>query len=111
MAGKFELSKGKDGQFHFVLKAANDQVVLTSERYASKASTEKGILSVKTNCGEDDRYERKTSSDGRHFFNLLAANRQVIGTSQMYTTESAREGGIASAKANGTASEVKDLSD
>jgi len=63
---------------------------------------------VQTNCSEDSRYERKTSSNGQAFFNLKAANQQVIGTSQMYSSESSREAGISSVKENGTTKTVKD---
>ena len=108
MPGWFELSKSADEQFRFVLKADNAQVILTSQQYAAKDSAEGGIASVQANCSEDSRYERKTSSDDRAFFNLKAANHQVIGTSQMYSSESARENGIASVKANGTTKTVKD---
>ena len=108
MAGWFELSKSSDGQFRFVLKAENAQAILTSQQYAAKDSAEGGIASVQANCSEDSRYERKTSSDGKAFFNLKAANHQVIGTSQMYSSESSRETGIASVKANGTTKTVKD---
>jgi uncharacterized protein YegP (UPF0339 family) len=62
---------------------------------------------VQANCSDDSRYERKTSSDGRAFFNLKAANHQVIGTSQMYSSESLREPGIASVMANSTTKTVK----
>jgi len=108
MAGWFELSKSADEQFRFVLKADNAQVILTSQQYAAKDSAEGGIASVQANCSEDSRYERKTSSDDRAFFNLKAATHQVIGTSQMDASESARENGIASVKANGTTKTVKD---
>ena len=108
MAGWFELSKSTDDQFRFVLKADNSQTILTSQQYAGRDSAEGGIASVQANCADDSSYERKTSSDGRAFFNLKAANHQVIGTSQMYSSESAREGGIASVKANGTTKTVKD---
>ena len=91
MAGWFELSKSTDDQFRFVLKADNAQTILTSQQYAARDSAEGGIASVQANCSEDSRYERKTSSDGKAFFNLKAANHQVIGTSQMYSSESARE--------------------
>ena len=64
--------------------------------------------SVQANCADDARYERKTASNGRAFFTLKAANQQVIGTSQMYASESSRESGIASVKANGTTESVKD---
>src|SRR5690606_20307493 len=91
MAGWFELSKSSDGQFRFVLKAGNAETILTSELYKAKASAESGIASVQANCTNDASYERKTSSNGKPFFNLKAANSQVIGSSQMYATESSRE--------------------
>ena len=108
MPGWFELSKSTDDQFRFVLKAENAQTILTSQQYAAKDSAEGGIASVRANCSEDSRYERKTSSDGKAFFNLKAANHQVIGTSQMYSSESACENGIASVKTNGTTKTVKE---
>jgi uncharacterized protein YegP (UPF0339 family) len=50
MAGKFEISKDKSGKFRFHLKAANGEIVAASQGYETKASTEKGIESVKTNA-------------------------------------------------------------
>lgn len=100
MAGWYELNKSADGQFRFVLKAGNAETILTSELYAAKPSALNGIASVQTNAPLDERYERKTAGNGKFFFTLLAANRQVIGTSQMYVSEATRDGGIASVKGN-----------
>ncbi|RQO61623.1 hypothetical protein DBV14_04790 [Variovorax sp. KBW07] len=108
MAGWFELSKSTNGQYFFVLKAGNGESILTSEQYVAKGSAENGIASVQANCSADDRYEKKTATNGKLFFNLRAANHQVIGTSQMYASEQSRETGIASVKANGTTKTVKD---
>ena len=108
MAGWFELSKSSDGQFRFVLKAGNAETILTSELYKTKTSAEKGIASVQTNCSVDERYERKTAANGKFHFNLLAANHQVIGSSQMYASEAARDNGIASVKTNGLSTTIKD---
>ena len=108
MAGWFELSKSSDGQFRFVLKADNAETILNSELYKAKSSAENGIASVQANCSNDDRYERKTASNGKAYFNLKASNGQVIGTSQMYATASSRDPGIASAKVNGVSTTVKD---
>lgn len=108
MAGWFELSKSSDGQFRFVLKAGNAETLLTSELYKAKASAENGIASVQANCANEDRYERKTSANGKPFFNLKATNGQTIGMSQMYASESSRESGIASTKVNGASKTVKD---
>ena len=108
MAGWFELSKGSNGQFKFVLKAGNAETILTSEMYKAKPSAQNGIASVQKNCTEDKRYEKKTASNGKEYFNLKAANAQVIGTSQMYASAASRDKGIASVKTNGTSTTVKD---
>ena len=49
MAGWFEVDKAKDGQFKFVLKAGNAEIILTSELYKTKASAMNGIASVQKN--------------------------------------------------------------
>jgi uncharacterized protein YegP (UPF0339 family) len=108
MAGWYELSKSADGQFRFVLKAGNAETILTSELYTTKSAAENGIASVQNNCSNDDRYDRKTASNEKLYFNLKAANHQVIGTSQMYATAQSRDTGIASVKTNGTTKTIKD---
>lgn len=108
MAGWYELSKSSDGQFRFVLKAGNSETILTSELYQTRASAENGIASVRANSSIEERYERKTSANGKAYFNLKAANHQIIGTSQMYTSSQGCDGGIASVKANGATETVKD---
>ncbi|MFJ4194833.1 YegP family protein [Pseudomonas sp. NPDC089534] len=108
MSGWYELSKSSNGQFRFVLKAANAETVLTSELYATHAAAENGIASVQANSPLDERYERKTTKDGHPYFNLKAANHQVIGSSEAYSSDAACEKGIASVKANGPSKTVKD---
>jgi len=109
MSGKFEIKATSDGRFHFVLKAANGAVVLSSQMYAAKASAKEGVESVKNNATHDERYTRETSSKGEPYFSLVAANHQVVGTSQMYASASSRDEGIASVKANAPKAEVVDL--
>jgi len=107
MAGWYELSKNDKGQFFFVLKAGNAEVILRSEQYETRAAAEGGIASVQKNSPADERYERKDANDGRFYFNLKAANHQVIGTSQMYKAAASREGGIESVKTNGPTTTIK----
>ncbi|WP_151981305.1 YegP family protein [Acinetobacter guerrae] len=109
MAGWYELSKAKDGQFRFVLKAGNGEIILTSEFYKAKASAENGITSVQNNSSDDARYEKLTAKNDKPYFNLKAANHQVIGTSQFYASEQSRDKGIDSVKTNGATTTVKDL--
>ena len=97
--GTFALTTRSNGEFQFNLIADNGKVVLTSEGYSTKAACENGIESVKKNAEDDARYEMLNASDGRPYFNLKAANGQVIGTSQMYADDNSRSEGIASVKA------------
>ncbi len=50
MAGRFVIKKTKNGQYVFVLKAANGEDIATSETYKSKSSAQAGIESVKANA-------------------------------------------------------------
>ncbi|MCP1446047.1 uncharacterized protein YegP (UPF0339 family) [Pseudomonas sp. GGS8] len=108
MAGWYELSKSTDGQFHFVLKASNAEIILTSERYTTRSAAESGIASVQANSPVDARYAKEMAKDGKPYFNLKAANHQIIGTSQRYSSEAARTIGIESVKANGPSTTIKD---
>jgi uncharacterized protein len=109
MAGWYELTKSDKGQYSFVLKAGNNEVVLRSEQYEAKASAANGIASVQTNSALDARYEPLAAKDGRPYFNLKAGNHQIIGTSQMYASEASRATGMASVKTNGPSTTIKDL--
>jgi len=108
--GKFETFVGKDGQFYFHLLAGNGEKILASERYKAKASAENGIESVKKNSPDDARYDRRQAADGQHHFVLKAANGEIIGTSERYTTAASMEKGIASVKANAPSATVVDQS-
>ncbi|WP_420006518.1 YegP family protein [Arenibacterium sp. LLYu02] len=108
MAGKFELYEDKAGEYRFRLKAGNGEIILVGEGYKQKASAENGIASVRTNAPLDARYERKSNSAGKPMFNLKAGNGQVIGTSEAYSSEAARENGIASVKTNAPGARLDD---
>lgn len=109
MTGWYELSNSSDGQFHFVLKADDAEILLSSELYKTKGAAENGIASMQSNCQVEKHHEKKESSNGKFYFNLKAANHQVIGTSRMYATAASRDDGIASVKANGITQTIKDL--
>lgn len=106
--GKFIINKRKNGEYQFNLKATNGQIILSSQGYNAKASCINGVTSVKTNAPLDHRYERKVAKDGSLYFNLKAANAEIIGTSEMYSSTSAREGGIESVKNNAPGASIID---
>jgi uncharacterized protein YegP (UPF0339 family) len=110
VAAKFDLKRGGNEQFMFNLKAANGEVILTSELYNEKPSAVHGIESVKVHAGEDVRFERKRAKTGQPFFVLKASNGEVIGRSEMYSSSWAMERGIRSVKRNAPEARVDDLS-
>lgn len=93
MSAKFEVKKS-DRDFLFNLKAANGEVVLTSQQYKSKDSALKGVDSVRENAKSPEQFDRRVAKDDSPYFVLLAKNNEVIGKSQMYKSESACENGI-----------------
>jgi uncharacterized protein YegP (UPF0339 family) len=107
MAARFVLRKSGD-QFHFNLKAGNNEVILTSERYTANASALGGIAAVKANAPLEARYERRTSSSDEAYFVLRGGNHEVLGTSELYSSPSARESGVAVVKATAPAATVDD---
>ena len=105
---RFVIKKTKGGQFMFNLHAANGQVILTSERYNSKAGATNGIKSVKANARKPGSYDRRKSTNGQPYFLVLAANRGPIGRSQRYATASSMSRGIASVKKNAGKAKIED---
>lgn len=109
MAGYYVLKKAANGQYMFNLKAGNHEIILTGETYSSKAAAQNGIASVQKNSPDDANYERKTASNGSPYFVLKSpANGQTLGRSEMYSSTSAMENGIASVKTNGPSGDIKE---
>ncbi len=108
--GKFVIKRRTNGEFQFDLKAGNGQVILTSEGYTAKAGCENGIESVKKNSQDISKFDKKTSSNGKHFFNLKATNGQIIGSSEMYESTASRDNGIESVKNNAPSAVTEDIS-
>ncbi len=106
---KFEIFKDKAGKFRFRLKATNGEILLASEAYESKAGCKNGIESVKANAPEKGRFDRKDSTNGKFYFTLKAKNHQVIGISEIYDTEKARDNGIESVMKNAPGATVAEV--
>lgn len=94
MAGKFEIYKDKAGEYRFRLKAGNGEIVLSSEGYKSKTSAKNGVESVQKNCSDQSCFEKSQTPSGKYRFNLKAKNKQVIGTSQSYDSETSCDNGM-----------------
>lgn len=96
---KFEIDKATNGEYFFRFKSSgSDEIILRSEQYTTKKSCENGIESVKNNAPYDARYDKRTATNDKYYFNLKAANGEVIGTSRLYETASKRDEGISLVK-------------
>lgn len=94
-------------QYRFNLHAGNGEKILHSEGYTTESSCDNGIRSCQINSQIDSRYEDHTAKNGQYYFVLKAANGQIIGVSEMYTTAFARADGKVSVKANGSTTDIR----
>ena len=112
--GKFVIRKTNTG-IKFDLKAANSEVILTSEVYKSLKSCKNGIASVKKNAPaaaiedqtaegfkkeKNPKFEIYTDKAGETRFRLKAKNGQIIGVSEGYKSMKFCQNGIASVVKN-----------
>jgi uncharacterized protein len=95
-------------QYMFNLRGDNHEVVLTSERYTTKQGAENGIAAVWANSPFDSQYRRLTSTSNAPYFTLKGGNGETLGTSEMYSSTSARDTGIEWVKKNGPGALTKD---
>jgi len=108
MAGKFVLKKTKTGNFVFHLVASNGQSILSSESYKSKRAALNGIESVRKNAGKQSNYEARVGKNKKPYFVLLAVNKEIIGQSQMYSSNANMRNGMVSVKTNARSAAVED---
>ncbi|MBR6708412.1 MAG: YegP family protein [Clostridia bacterium] len=122
MASKFEIRVTKNGGYRFALKAANGQVISTSQVYKTVVTCKKGIASVKVNAlthiedqtvaeGEvatlkNPKYEIYNDKAGEFRFRLRAKNGQIILSSEGYGTKASCKNGIESIGKNAPDAEV-----
>ena len=50
---KFVIHNSRDGQYYFVIKSSNGEIVATSETYVYKSSAKKTIESLKNGINSD----------------------------------------------------------
>lgn len=104
--GKFIITTRKNDDFQFVLKATNGQVILASQGYTSKQACMNGVESVKKNSLDESNFDILESKNGKPYFNLKAANGQIIGTSELYESMAGCKNGILSVMNNAPDAEI-----
>ena len=119
--GKFVVYTTDTG-VHFNLKAANGEVICTSESYTTRQNCLEGIESVRRNAGvhiEDltkdieeplchPKYELYLDKKGEFRFRLKARNGEIIAAGEGYTTKQNCLNGIKSIRRNAPTAEIVD---
>lgn len=118
--GKFSIRTVPTG-IKFDLKASNNQIIASSEVYATETSCLKGVESVRKNAAaaniEDQtvegyktevnpKFEVYTDKKGEFRFRLKARNGEIIATSEGYVAKTGCLNGIESVRNNAPDAEV-----
>ena len=118
--GKFSIRTVPTG-IKFDLKASNNQIIASSEVYATETSCLKGVESVRKNAAaaniEDQtvegyktevnpKFEVYTDKKGEFRFRLKARNGEIIATSEGYVAKAGCMNGIESVRKNAPDAEV-----
>ncbi|MBO4358899.1 MAG: DUF1508 domain-containing protein [Erysipelotrichaceae bacterium] len=113
--GKYVISKTVNDKIRFDLLASNGEIILSSQVYQARKGALKGIRSVTKNAPiapvadltakdpvhvGNPKFEIKKAKNGEVYFDLVAANGQVIGVSETYTSMDNCKNGIKSVKKN-----------
>jgi len=117
--GKFEIKRTSDGRYMFNVRAANTQVIASSQIYSSMTACKNGIASVGANAPiaaiEDQtlqtineekcpKFQIYYDKAGQYRFNLIATNgNNILSCTQGYRQKQSCKNGIKSVIANATA--------
>ena len=118
---KYQVYRDIGGKYRFRLRAANNKILVVSEAYETKAGCLNGVTSVQKNCQSkiedktiecqklsNPKYELFVDASLKFRFNLIAANGQIIASSEAYNSKQGCIRGIEAVK-NSCDNAVEDL--
>ena len=116
----YELRTASNGESYFVLEAANGSVIGVSETYVTKSNAERALTTVnKIITRTPSTFEAPSGAkfalfkgiDAKYYFNLRAANGEIMLQSQSYTAQASAVGGVSSVQINGKLASRYELRD
>lgn len=121
MKARYQVYRDVGGKFRFRLRAPNNKIVVVSEAYESKSGCINGIKAIQKTCQSptedktiegkklpNPKYEIFVDADLEFRFNLIAANGQVVGSSEGYSSKQGCKRGIEAVKKSCDA-DIEDL--
>jgi len=106
----FELRTATNGEFYFVLKSANGAIIGVSETYVTKYNAERALTTVNKiinrmpsvfDAPSGAKFAVFRGIDAKYYFNLRAANGEIVMQSQSYSARASAVGGVGSVQTNG----------
>ena len=95
---KFEMLKGRDGKIYIHLKASNGEIILSGRGYDSKSEAIHAIGSIMRYGAMGNRFRRRESINGQHYFQLVSPSGRILGWSETYFSRQGMENGILSVR-------------
>lgn len=105
---RFVIRQHGNGKYHFELVFQDEEVMLKSDEYSTKAHCENAVEAVKRYCEDASRYDKRRVN-GKYLFALKAKNGHVIGLSGYYSNPALRDRGIAAVQTNAPLAVTDDL--
>jgi len=75
--------------FEYFAYQAEGRILLISQAYKARAGRDNGIVSTQKNMKLDSQYEFHKHENGKHYFDILARNKQQVATSVWFSSAKA----------------------
>ncbi len=109
MAGKFEMYRDEGGKFVFRLRAENGDIILHSQAYPSQIECSRAIRAAQDSSKDRLCYVDHSPQADAYYFNLVTVSGEILGTNQIFSTESGRANGVKRVTRCASVADVVDL--
>lgn len=107
---KYQIFKGEDSHFRFLLKSPSSETLLVSEGFVNKPRTLKAIAAA-MQFSQDDRFiSRRLSPAFKYYFVVKSREGRILATSELFESKKSRDKAIEAAKRAALSGTVDDLS-
>lgn len=93
-----EIKKHNEGTYRFSVNTATGNIILESVDFPNIKDIRKSVAELQESFNESNVFERKTDNSGKFLFQLKNKEGQLIGNSQLYSSEAGMENGIKNLK-------------
>ncbi|MEB8329256.1 YegP family protein [Flavobacteriaceae bacterium KMM 6897] len=93
-----EIKKHNEGTYRFKVNTSAGNTILESIDFSNIEDIKKSVADLQASINERKIFERKTDHSGKFLFQLKNKDGQLIGSSQLYSSEAGMENGIKNLK-------------